>query len=75
MGSTITARGQTVIPAPIRERFSPGPSQRLRRPPGGRAAGRTPGLLLHKDPEFRAIAELAQEWLGQRPDPAEIRAG
>ncbi|MCP9927889.1 AbrB/MazE/SpoVT family DNA-binding domain-containing protein [Cyanobium sp. CH-040] len=29
MRSTITARGQTVIPAPIRERFSLGPSQRL----------------------------------------------
>lgn len=29
MRSTITARGQTVIPAPIRERFSLSPSQRL----------------------------------------------
>lgn len=29
MRSTITARGQTVIPAPIRERFSLTPSQRL----------------------------------------------
>lgn len=29
MRSTITARGQTVIPAAIRERFSLGPSQRL----------------------------------------------
>ena len=29
MRSTITARGQTVIPAPIRERFSLNPSQRL----------------------------------------------
>ena len=29
MRSTITARGQTVIPAPIRERFSLGPSQGL----------------------------------------------
>lgn len=29
MRSTITARGQTVIPAPIRSRFSLGPSQRL----------------------------------------------
>lgn len=29
MRSTITARGQTVIPAPIRARFSLGPSQRL----------------------------------------------
>ena len=29
MRSTITSRGQTVIPAPIRERFSLGPSQRL----------------------------------------------
>jgi AbrB family looped-hinge helix DNA binding protein len=29
MRSTITARGQTVIPAPIRTRFSLGPSQRL----------------------------------------------
>jgi bifunctional DNA-binding transcriptional regulator/antitoxin component of YhaV-PrlF toxin-antitoxin module len=29
MRSIITARGQTVIPAPIRVRFSPGPSQRL----------------------------------------------
>jgi AbrB family looped-hinge helix DNA binding protein len=27
--STITARGQTVIPAPIRARFALGPSQRL----------------------------------------------
>ena len=29
MRSTITSRGQTVISAPIRERFSLGPSQRL----------------------------------------------
>ena len=29
MHSTITARGQTVIPAPIRARFALGPSQRL----------------------------------------------
>lgn len=29
MRSTITARGQTVIPAPIRARFALGPSQRL----------------------------------------------
>ena len=29
MRSTITARGQTVIPAPIRERFSLSPAQRL----------------------------------------------
>lgn len=29
MRSTIAARGQTVIPAPIRERFSLTPSQRL----------------------------------------------
>ncbi|NDC15524.1 MAG: hypothetical protein EBZ76_10265 [Synechococcaceae bacterium WB9_2_170] len=29
MRSTITARGQTVIPAAIRARFSLGPSQRL----------------------------------------------
>ena len=29
MRSTITSRGQTVIPAPIRARFSLGPSQRL----------------------------------------------
>ncbi len=29
MRSTITSRGQTVIPAPIREMFSLGPSQRL----------------------------------------------
>lgn len=29
MRSTITARGQTVIPAQIRERFSLGPSKRL----------------------------------------------
>ncbi|EDY39782.1 transcriptional regulator, AbrB family protein [Cyanobium sp. PCC 7001] len=29
MRSTITARGQTVIPAPIRERFALSPSQRL----------------------------------------------
>jgi bifunctional DNA-binding transcriptional regulator/antitoxin component of YhaV-PrlF toxin-antitoxin module len=29
MRSTITARGQTGIPAPIRERFSLGPSQRF----------------------------------------------
>jgi AbrB family looped-hinge helix DNA binding protein len=29
MRSTITARGQTVIPAPIRARFSLGPAQRL----------------------------------------------
>lgn len=29
MRSTITSRGQTVIPAAIRERFSLGPSQRL----------------------------------------------
>jgi AbrB family looped-hinge helix DNA binding protein len=29
MRSTITARGQTVIPAPIRARFCLGPSQRL----------------------------------------------
>ena len=29
MRSTITARGQTVIPAPIRARFPLGPSQRL----------------------------------------------
>ena len=29
MRSTITARGQTVIPAPIRAHFSLGPSQRL----------------------------------------------
>lgn len=29
MGSTITARVQTVVPAPIRERFGLGPSTRL----------------------------------------------
>jgi AbrB family looped-hinge helix DNA binding protein len=29
MRSTITARGQTVVPAPIRERFRLGPSTRL----------------------------------------------
>jgi AbrB family looped-hinge helix DNA binding protein len=29
MRSTITSRGQTVIPAPIRDRFSLGPSKRL----------------------------------------------
>ncbi|MCS5690587.1 type II toxin-antitoxin system PrlF family antitoxin [Cyanobium sp. FGCU-6] len=29
MRSTITARGQTVVPAPIRERFGLGPSTRL----------------------------------------------
>ena len=29
MRSTITSRGQTVIPAAIRERFGLGPSQRL----------------------------------------------
>ena len=29
MRSTITSRGQTVIPAAIRERFALGPSQRL----------------------------------------------
>jgi len=29
MRSTITSRGQTVVPAPIRERFSLGPSSRL----------------------------------------------
>jgi AbrB family looped-hinge helix DNA binding protein len=29
MRSTITARGQTVVPAPIRERFHLGPSTRL----------------------------------------------
>ncbi len=29
MQSTITARGQTVIPAPIRHRFQLGPSDRL----------------------------------------------
>ena len=29
MRSTITSRGQTVIPSAIRERFSLGPSQRL----------------------------------------------
>ena len=29
MRSTITARGQTVVPAPIRERFQLGPSTRL----------------------------------------------
>jgi len=29
MRSTITSRGQTVIPAPIRARFALGPSQRL----------------------------------------------
>jgi AbrB family looped-hinge helix DNA binding protein len=29
MRSTITTRGQTVIPAPIRARFALGPSQRL----------------------------------------------
>ena len=29
MRSTITARGQTVIPAPISERFSLSPAQRL----------------------------------------------
>ena len=29
MRSTITSRGQTVIPAAIRERFDLGPSQRL----------------------------------------------
>ncbi|MFN5118405.1 MAG: AbrB/MazE/SpoVT family DNA-binding domain-containing protein [Cyanobacteriota bacterium] len=29
MRSTITSRGQTVIPAPIRERFGLGPSRRL----------------------------------------------
>jgi AbrB family looped-hinge helix DNA binding protein len=29
MRSTITARGQTVIPAPIRARFSLSPAQRL----------------------------------------------
>ncbi|MCP9915808.1 AbrB/MazE/SpoVT family DNA-binding domain-containing protein [Cyanobium sp. ATX 6F1] len=29
MRSTITARGQTVIPAAIRQRFALGPSQRL----------------------------------------------
>ncbi|MCP9927888.1 PIN domain-containing protein [Cyanobium sp. CH-040] len=28
------------------------------------AAQQTGATLLHKDPEFRAIAELAQEWLG-----------
>lgn len=29
MRSTITSRGQTVVPAPIRERFRLGPSTRL----------------------------------------------
>ena len=29
MRSTVTSRGQTVIPAPIRERFGLGPSTRL----------------------------------------------
>ena len=29
MRSTITSRGQTVVPAPIRERFRLGPSSRL----------------------------------------------
>jgi AbrB family looped-hinge helix DNA binding protein len=29
MRNTITARGQTVVPAPIRERFRLGPSTRL----------------------------------------------
>jgi AbrB family looped-hinge helix DNA binding protein len=29
MRSTITSRGQTVVPAPIRERFGLGPSSRL----------------------------------------------
>jgi len=29
MRSTITARGQTVIPAPIRKKFGLGPSRRL----------------------------------------------
>jgi AbrB family looped-hinge helix DNA binding protein len=29
MRSTITSRGQTVVPAPIRERFSLGPASRL----------------------------------------------
>ena len=29
MRSTVTSRGQTVVPAPIRERFGLGPSSRL----------------------------------------------
>lgn len=80
--STITSRGQTVIPAAIRERFALGPSHRLEwlvEADGSirvipvaaspveafRGMGKQGGAtLLHKDPEFLAIAGLDQEWLG-----------
>jgi hypothetical protein len=65
MRSTITVRGQTVFPAPIRERFSLSPSQRWSLMSVLLLLDTSALLtLLHRDPEFRGVADLAQEWLG-----------
>lgn len=78
MRSTITARGQTVTPARrsrsralaacfLRRMVVP---YRVWKDEGERAASiatatqKVGATLLHKDPEFRAIVDLPQEWLG-----------
>jgi hypothetical protein len=80
MRRTITSRGQTVVPAPIRERFSLGPASRLEWIAdtiaafrGSGAGGSTARLLAVRDDEAGAEPDTAiarnLAWLGNSTDP------
>jgi AbrB family looped-hinge helix DNA binding protein len=55
MRSTITSRGQTVIPAAIRRRFNLSPADRLEWIVENGTILLQGAALVHKDPEFEVV--------------------